>query len=240
DSRGECLERAVAGSPLPATMAKRFAPLGVDTVSPLNAPPVRMGLLAKLNLLAIGLIIATALGVAVFLVNQQLRDEQGRLRIQGLAVAAMLAEVADEAIVSKDMTNVAPVLDGLASDRDIGYAAIVDRGQHTLLSRGYAPAGRYVDVVVPVYPPPRIGGRQGTESREVIGYVRLGMSFDRAWARLRLNLIGALSVVAMLVIVAIVVTLLLTRRLVAPIRQLMRAARAVGAGKLDVYIPAKS
>src|SRR5207248_1994427 len=204
DSRGECLERAVAGSPLPATMAKRFAPLGVDTVSPLNAPPVRMGLLAKLNLLAIGLIIATAVGVAAFLVNQQLRDEQGRLKMQGLAVAAMLAEVADEAIVSKDMTNVAPVLDGLASDRDIGYAAIVDRGQHTLLSRGYAgatlpstpmqlpaagkpsvvqsdtPAGRYVDVVVPVYPPPRIGGRQGTESREVIGYVRLGMSFDRA------------------------------------------------------------
>ena len=45
------------------------------------------------------------------------------------------------------------------------------------------PDGRYVDVVVPVYAPPRIGGRQGAESREVIGYIRLGMSFDRAWAR---------------------------------------------------------
>ena len=40
--------------------------------------------------------------------------------------------------------------------------------------------------------------------------------------------------------IAIVVTLLLTRRLVAPMRQLMRAARAVGAGKLDVYVPATS
>ena len=37
-------------------------------------------------------------------------------------------------------------------------------------------------------------------------------------------------------IIAVVVTLFLTRRLIAPIRQLMRAARAVGAGKLDVYV----
>ena len=245
-------------------MAKRRTPLAADTISPLNAPPVRVGLLAKLNLLAIGLIIATALGVTAFLVNQQLRDEQSRLRTQGVAVAGMLAEVADEAISSRDMTNVAPVIDGLASDRDIAYAAVFDREQRKILSRTYAgaslpstpmdlpaagkisavqsdtAAGRYLDVVVPVYTPPRISGRQGSENREIIGYVRLGMSFDRAWAHLRLNLIGALSVVACIVILAIVVTLLLTRRLVAPIRQLMRAARAVGAGKLDVYIPAKS
>ncbi|HWZ73764.1 MAG TPA: EAL domain-containing protein [Casimicrobiaceae bacterium] len=54
-------------------------------------------------------------------------------------------------------------------------------------------------------------------------------------------LIVALSVVAGLALVLIVTTLLLTRRLVAaPIRQLMRAARAVGAGKLDVYVPVTS
>jgi len=245
-------------------MAKRLTPLGADTASPLNAPPVRMGLLVKLNLLAIALISVTALLVSGFLVIQQLRDEQGRLRTQGLAVAAMLAEVADEAITTKDMTNVAPVLDGLASDRDIAYAGIFDGEGTALISRGYAGAsvptgamihpppgkvsavqsdtveGRYLDVVVPVYTPPRIVGRQPNEARPIIGYVRLGMSFDRAWARLRLNLIGAFSVVAVVVILAIVITLLLTRRLVAPIRQLMRAARAVGAGKLDVYVPAKS
>ena len=39
---------------------------------------------------------------------------------------------------------------------------------------------------------------------------------------------------------AIGATLLLTRGLVAPMRRLMRAARAVGAGKLDVYVPASS
>jgi diguanylate cyclase (GGDEF)-like protein len=244
-------------------MAK-FSPLGADTVSPLNAPAVRLGLLTKLNLLAIGLIVATALGVATFLVDQQLRDERGRLRTHGLAVAAMLAEVADEAITSADMSNVGSVLDGLASDGDIAYAAVVDLKQRALISRGYADAtvpvtkiappaddlvsvnetttaaGRNLEVVMPIHTPPRLGSGSAVPARSVIGYVRLGMSFERGRARMRANLIGALSVVALIVVVAIVVTLLLTRRLVAPIRQLMRAARAVGAGKLDVYVPTKS
>jgi len=243
-------------------MAKRSSPLAAETISPLNAPPIRMGLLTKLNLLVIGLIVATALGVAAFLVNQQLRDERSRLQTQGLAVGAMLAEVADEAVASSEMSNLASVLDGLASDPDIAYASILDPQQRPLLSHSYAGAtvpatpvalpsaertttvendaatGRYIDVVVPIHTPPRLVSSEA--GRQVIGYVRLGMGFDSGRARLRVNLIGALSVVALVVMLAIVATLLLTRRVVAPIRQLMRAARAVGAGKLDVYVPAKS
>jgi len=245
-------------------MAKLFSPLGGDTVSPLNAPPVQMGLLTKFNLLAIGLIVATALGVAAFLIGQQIRDEESRLRTQGLAMASMLAEVADEAISSGDMANVASVLDGLVSDRDIAYVAVLDAQQRPLLTRSYgdvkvpttplaSPTAvdatatvqkiadrRQLELAVPVRTPPRLLNQTDAAGRPVIGYIRLGMSFDRGWTRMRANLVGALTVVAALVIVAVVVTLFLTRRLIAPIRQLMRAARAVGAGKLDVYVPAKS
>ena len=245
-------------------MAKSFSPLGGDTVSPLNAPPVHMGLLTKLNLLAIGLIVATALGIAAFLIGQQIRDEEGRLRTQGLAMAAMLAEVADEAISSSDMSNVASVLDGLVSDRDIAYVAVLDAQQRPLITRSYGDVAvpttplasptlsdatatvrkiadrQQLELAVPVRTPPRLLSQTETAARPIIGYIRLGMSFDRGWTRIRANLVGALSVVAALVIIAVVVTLFLTRRLIAPIHQLMRAARAVGAGKLDVYVPAKS
>src|SRR3989475_1914441 len=245
-------------------MAKLFSPLAGDTVSPLNAPPVHMGLLTKLNLLAIGLIVATALGVAAFLIGQQIRDEESRLRTQGLAMAAMLAEVADEAISSSDMSNVASVLDGLVSDRDIAYVAVLNAQQRPLITRSYGDVTvpttplasptlsdatatvqkiadrQQLELAVPVRTPPRLLSQTETAARPIIGYIRLGMSFDRGWTRMRANLVGALSVVAALVIVAVVVTLFLTRRLIAPIRQLMRAAHAVGAGKLDVYVPAKS
>jgi diguanylate cyclase (GGDEF)-like protein len=245
-------------------MLRHSSPIGSDTIPPLSAPPVRLGLLTKLNLLAIGLIAATALGVAAFLIGQQIRDETNRLRTQGVAVATMLAEVADEGIVAGDLSDVVSVLDGLGSDRDIAYVAVLDTQQHPLITRSYTGSAvpttaitppteghasfneqgfadrRQLEVAVPVHTPARLANQSGTASRPIIGYVRIGMSSDRAWARLRNNLIGALSVVAALLVIAVVVTLLLTRRLVAPMHLLMRAARAVGAGKLDVYVPAKS
>jgi diguanylate cyclase (GGDEF)-like protein len=73
-----------------------------------------------------------------------------------------------------------------------------------------------------------------------VGYIRIGMTSERQVAQFRKHVIGALTVVGLLVVLAIGATLLLTRRLVAPMRRLMRAARAVGSGKLDVYVPAHS
>ncbi len=73
-----------------------------------------------------------------------------------------------------------------------------------------------------------------------IGYVRIGLTFDRIQQQFRKYLVGALSVTAMLIVLAIAATFVLTRGLVAPMHRLMRAARSVGAGKLDVFVPASS
>ena len=66
------------------------------------------------------------------------------------------------------------------------------------------------------------------------------MTFDRQQQQFRQHLVGALSVIALLIGLTIGATFLLTRGLVAPMHRLMRAARAVGAGKLDVFVPARS
>ncbi|MET0682191.1 MAG: EAL domain-containing protein [Casimicrobiaceae bacterium] len=73
-----------------------------------------------------------------------------------------------------------------------------------------------------------------------MGFVRLGIAVDRQQQQFRKHLIGALSVIALLIALTIGATFLLTRSLVAPMHRLMRAARAVGAGKLDVFVPARS
>ena len=242
-----------------------------ETFSPMNAPPVRLGLLAKLNLLAIGLIVATAIGISGFLMSQQVRDEQQRLRTQGHTVASMLAELAEYSVYTSDTASLEQMLDSHAEDRDIAYVDVLDATRHVLASRDFATAAppaasgastrpdgaagdssvvnidghRYLQLIEPILSAKTALGPVGREpganaADGPIGYVRLGMSFDGSQAQLRGNLLGALSVVAALVIIAIVLTLLLTRRLVAPIHQMMRAARAVGAGKLDVYVPAKS
>jgi diguanylate cyclase (GGDEF)-like protein len=80
----------------------------------------------------------------------------------------------------------------------------------------------------------------GAASLPPAGYLRLGMLSGRTSHQLRAQLLGGLLVVAIVLIAAIGATLLVTRRLVAPMRQLMRAAKAVGSGKLDVYVPPRS
>jgi len=250
-------------------MAKYTSPLNADTASSLTAPTVRLGLQTKLNLLAIGLIVATAVGISGFLIRQQVQDEQTRLRTQGMGIVSMLTELTESAVTSGDKRALGQVLDSLDADRDIAYVVVLDAQRKVLASRVFgdrAPAPmppgnppetkiettvhnvdgrRYLDLVAPIVTanpasPSAPRDPSVASGAAPVGYLQLGMSFGRSQSELRSNLIGALSVVAGLVILAILITLLLTRRLVAPIRQLMRAARAVGAGKLDVYVPVSS
>ena len=62
-----------------------LSPLASDSVSSLNLPRVRMGLLTKLNLLTVGLIFLTAISTAGYYLWQQWRDENLELHRRGSA-----------------------------------------------------------------------------------------------------------------------------------------------------------
>ena len=240
-----------------------FAPLASDTTSPLNLPPVRMSLLLKLNLLTVGIIFLTALAITGYYAWQQWRDEESELRTRGFPMLLMLADVVGRPVRDGDRPAIEAALARLAGEADLGYVVIADAKGATLAERRFArplaklalpsvaPAAvastavasstpsiggqRYIELTAPV-----VAAAGDGAAAEPIGIVRLGMTHERARAQFRMQLVGALSVVSLLVVVAIGGTLLLTRRLVAPMRRLMRAARAVGSGNLDVYVPARS
>ena len=150
------------------------------------------------------------------------------------------------------------VLDVAGSVRRFVTAAYTDVRTAELAVRTTPPAvssdvviegQRYIELVGPVVaskPPAPETSDAGTAAgakdgvARPLGLIRLGMSLEAQRRQFREQVIGAIGVVSLLVVVAIVATLLLTRRLVAPMRRLMRAARAVGAGRLDVYVPAHS
>jgi len=251
-------------------MPRSTSPLTSATVSPLIVQPVRFGLQTKLNVLAIGLIVATAIGIVALLVRQQIRDEQTRLLTEGMTIVSMLAERSEAAAAAGTDASLAQMSQSLAGDRDVAYVAVLDREQKMLWSRKFSDAPiparpladleaeritsatqdvaghRYLELIAPILPsnapaaPAADAASPVVEAKGAVGFVRLGMSFDRGRSQLRDSLIGALSVVGALVAIAILLTLLLTRRLVAPMRMLSGAARAVGAGKLDIRLPARS
>jgi len=250
-------------------MPRSTSPLTSTTVSPLTVPPVRFGLQTKLNVLAIGLIVATAIGIVALLVRQQIREEQTRLLTEGMTIVSMLAERSATAAASGTDASLAQMSQSLEGDRDVAYVTVLDRAQKTLWSKNLSdvpipPAllaalrpdkitsatqefegQRYLELIAPILPGKKPGAAAAdattaADGKRAIGFVRLGMSFDRSRSQLRDSLIGALSVVGALVGIAIMLTLLLTRRLVAPMRMLTGAARAVGAGRLDIRLPARS
>ena len=261
------------------SLRKHLSPLGADSVSLQNLPPVRMGLLAKLNLLTIGLIFLTAVAITTFQFTQQWRDEAVKLRTQGESLLAIIAELAEYGLYTSDRAYLGQILDGLGADPEVAYIAVLDMKGQVLAERRFAPglaqsalpalvAGqigrapdgiaasellvdgqRYIELVAPVARPKassRVPPSEPSDTGTVraaaapIGVIRIGMSLDIQRKQFREQLVGAIGVIGLLVVFAILATLLLTRRLVAPMRRLMRAARAVGSGRLDVYVPAHS
>jgi len=260
------------------SLRRHFAPLATDSISPLNLPPVQMGLLTKLNLLTVGLIFLTAIATTGLYVWKEWRGSEAELRAQGSTLVNMLAEATERGLATDDRANLLAIVNSLAIEGDIAYVRVLDANRRTVAERTFAESLQ--DVAVPDVPravpiaetivtEPVIGGRRylelvtpvlarttpaagavtdgngsGAVPRPVgagpIGYLRLGMTFERQNAEFRRAILSAMSIVALLVVLAIGATLLLTRRLVAPMRRLMRAARAVGSGKLDVYVPASS
>ena len=259
------------------TITRAPSSLPPITVAPLKVQPVRMGLLTKLNTLAIGLIVATAIGILALLVGQQVQDEQARLKTKAMTIVTMIAERSEAAVAERDTESLARMARTLVNDRDIAYVAVLDAQGMPLLTRTLSgttvvpsmlaegrpdavssglqnlDGHRYLELVAPVIvssaalrkiDAPGAGGDPLSAgaggSSQTVGYVRLGMNLTGSQAKLRDNLIAALSVVGALVGIAILLTVFLTRRLVAPMHLLARAARAVGSGRLDVRLPARS
>src|SRR5689334_14556863 len=237
----------------------------LPTDAPIRARALRGGLLTKLNLLAVGLIVATAVPVCSSLVAQQVEAEQARVKTQGQTIVSMLSDLSEYAVYTSDASALERLLQGLEADRDVAYAAVHDDQGRLLASRAYGDAAvppvpaaelhagpidssvrsikgrRYLELVAPIAGArsgPAMSGPPGADGP--IGYVRLGLNYERNQAQLRGNILGALLVVAALMIVAILATLLFTRRLLAPIRELARAAKAVGAGDLGVRVTPSS
>ncbi|MFO1311661.1 MAG: diguanylate cyclase, partial [Burkholderiales bacterium] len=243
-------------------MRRHMSPLAGDTASMLDLPPVKMGLLAKLNLLTIGLIFLTAVAITVFYANQRWRDDDNELRARGRALAGVMTELTEYGLVSRDKAALDRLLDGIGADPDVAFMSILDGDQRPLVTRRFTPTmARTALPDLPKVPPPRKRGEVRTLDSDIddrrylefvapvwpaaedaapIGYVRLGLTYETQRRQFREQMLGAIGVVSMLVVIAVVATLMLTRRLVAPMRRLMRAARAVGSGRLDVYVPAGS
>ncbi|MBS0321622.1 MAG: EAL domain-containing protein [Proteobacteria bacterium] len=254
-------------------LRRHLSPLASDTISPLNLPPVRLGLFTKLQILTVSLILFTAASMSAAYLWQQSRDEAAQMRTQAAGLAQMIADLSALDVYTRNRVELTELLERVAAQSGIAYIVIADASGTPLVQRSQeiglstdvleqALAGgprpdkdgtltiaghRYRDAVAPIQlrpddnlADPSRDTKPATAPTEPVGVVHVGTSLEREYDRVRSALVVALSVVALLTLLALVATQLLTRRLVAPLERLTRAARAVGAGRLDVYVPASA
>jgi diguanylate cyclase (GGDEF)-like protein len=260
-------------------LRRHLSPLKGDTASTLDLPPVRMGLLTKLNLLTVGLIFLTAVALSVLHFAQQWRDDKQQLRSQGATMLGVIAQLAEHGVSTSDRDYLEQMLDSVSNNPDVAYAGVLDANRDVLVERRFGNGlvkeklpplnfpqtpptpghyaeqdvtiggKHYIELIAPVAKPRIAADAQGSNVsapadaatlEPPTGYLRLGMTQEVQRRLFREQMVGAIAVVLALLVIAILATLMLTRRLVAPMHRLMRAARAVGSGRLDVYVPASS
>jgi diguanylate cyclase (GGDEF)-like protein len=251
---------------------RRAAALGADATPPSALPPVRVGLVTKLQVLTVGLVFLTALAITGYTFWREWTGSEDELRAQARTLSTMLADLVDEPLREADRSAIEEIVASLSPGANLAYVAVLDAKRNVVTSRRYAeplaglsipiPAiaatlsatpndayrrsignASYLEVVAPVRPGGSMTSRPAAETPSPtppLGHVQVGMSLMPQTARFRDYVAGALTVVGIVTIVAMLASLLLTRRLVAPMRRLMRAARSVASGRLDVYVPTRS
>lgn len=218
------------------------------------------GLRAKLNLLTIVLIVATAAGIAAYLVRQELREARAKLETEGVAILSLLSEAGELPMYTANRAQLTQVLDSLSLNRDIAYAVALDAQRTELVRRLFsisalpglpnyptetqigriqstyvtADGKRILELFAPI-----LGNRNesGATKAETIGFFRLGLSQEQVDERANAYLTSALLVSGFVVLIGIALTVLLTRRILAPVQNLTEAAEAVGRGDLRVRVP---
>ena len=79
---------------------KHGAALASETVSPVDLPPVRLGLLTKIQVLAVALVFVTAVAITGYMFWREWSGGEDELRAQALTLSTMLAEVVDEPLAA--------------------------------------------------------------------------------------------------------------------------------------------
>jgi len=121
-------------------MRKHLLPLHSESMSPIDLPSVRTGLLTKLNALTVGLIALTALAISAYYFWQQWSNEGTDLRHRGRTIAAVFAEQAEFGVYTADRASLDPMLESLAGDRDLAYVIFLDRKLAPILERRFSRA----------------------------------------------------------------------------------------------------
>jgi PAS domain S-box-containing protein len=160
---------------------------------------------------------------------------------------AASSDVAYVIVLNRDGRQLARRAGGVAVP-PFDYAALLplENGLRYAEWRDEATGDLYFNMAAPVFGQTK-GSRDAmfmdpleNAEREVIGFVQLGVSQHGLAERMRTGVISTAIITGLVVLIGMVVTVLITRQIVAPVQQLALATRAISDGYFDQDIRVRS
>ena len=207
------------------------------------------GLTAKFNMLSILLVLLTAATITAYEIKREWDSKMEALLSDGSKTAASLARFSQFAIDTEDYAAVGSIL-GSRSDASITYMGLLRADKSVLAekwhdtvqepfpdwsARGefdvspvFSGDGRYIQFIEPV----RSGGGLSGDSRPG-SYVRLILNRDQIRQQVIDAVLASAWMIVLILIVAVSLTLMLTRRITRPVNQLAAATQKITSGRLD-------
>jgi len=220
-----------------------------------------LGITLRFNLFIALLVLATALSVSLFLTLWQLSERYDSLLRHGNTLAQMAAHNGEYAVYTRSSEALTQQLNHLQGEPDLVYAAYMDRDSRTLAATVYQDGARVpppeqaeapqsfwhsllehhgppaIELSTPVLSSPgqmedAVFLDLNRSKTEVLGQVRIGLTLDSFRREVVGSLRLALGVSSAILLAATLIAMLMTRRIIAPLRRLADAAHGVADGCL--------
>jgi PAS domain S-box-containing protein len=222
--------------------------------------PLRFGLVTKLNLLIIMLIVLTASGVCVLIVEQSARRGLKELLDRGRYNAVVLSQNSQYGVYAKDPSAVLSALTRTAGSQKLSYVAVRDSDGRLLAQQSFDlvipnlvltgmqepddsvrfaervdkdTGGRYYEVIAPIRAPRSPGSQIDADvSQPIIGWAQIGLSQRSVATETQAHIASTVMVTTLGMFSAILITIHVVRRIVAPIKKLVSITQDISAGHL--------
>lgn len=217
-------------------------------------------LTTKFNLLSLALVLLTAIAVTTFGIKRESVNQLDSLVNQGVRETQLIAKFSEYALYSEDQDNINLILQAI-NPKNTTYLGLLRADKSVLAERWLEPVqpeilteatangaslfsrhGRLIKFFVPVMSSTNSELESvTTEAKpELLGYVLLVLNTDQMLQQTKEAVITALWLAALIVGVAVILTLLLTRRITRPVNQLVKATQEIAEGNLDKEVEVSS
>ncbi|MDH3284012.1 MAG: response regulator [Acidobacteriota bacterium] len=237
---------------------------------------LRLGLVTKFNMLTVGLILATVIGILFFINRREKQLTELEMIDHGRTLALMVSKMSEYSLYTGDTVDLRRIADDLVHNVDVDYVIIRDEDGDVVATGGISPVSRIelslavsrdigatkgvrhsvvrseagrqlIEAVAPVFSLPLLtgGSTQGAPDNAgrrpiQIGHVQVGMNLERLETRRDEFLSSAVSYTSVALLLGCLITVLLTRRIAGPLKELTQISGDVSRGNLDHHIEIKS